>query len=188
MEIKMKRLFNRIKMKMIIILAGLFILSGCVSDSTVVSTVTAPEALTPVTEKMLPERKAEVFGVVKKIVGNEITIALLLKDSSNQNQSLNEEGIELSEEEKAAKQAAKQAENAGKSETGTMTTKETELSGETVELIIPVGTTIMQSTGTGVFNTVEIADIYIGMSIKVWTVYREEGGMDLVEFVQILTQ
>ncbi len=171
----------------LILVIGLMSLVGCGSDSAAVTTED---------EKVTPERKAEVTGVVKSIVGNEVTISLVLKGSANQGETgegVPEEGsVELTEEEKAAKQAERRAANQSKAaagETGTgAASEEIQLSGETIDIVIPVGTQILQSTGTGSFFELDIADVQRGMSVKIWLVEGGEGDTNLAEFVQILTR
>lgn len=181
------------------LVVGLMSMAGC-SDSDAVTTVDEPvkvqEVSQTVNEKVIPERKAEVTGIVKSIIGNEVTISLLLKDSVNQDESGEgipvEGSVELTEEEKAAKQAEKKAENQSKAaagETGTgAASADLKLSGETIDIVIPVGTKILQSTGTGAFFELDIADVQRGMSVKIWLVKGGEGDTNLAEFVQILTR
>ncbi|MBE0451878.1 MAG: hypothetical protein IBX70_13710 [Clostridia bacterium] len=171
----------------LILLIGLMSLVGCGSESA---------AATTEDEKVTPERKAEVTGVVKSIVGNEVTVSLVLKGSANQGES--GEGItegdstELTEEEKAAKQAERRAANQGKTAAGQAGTGaasgELELSGETIDIVIPVGTKILQSTGTGSFFELDIADVKRGMSVKIWLLEGGEGDTNLAEFIQVLTR
>jgi hypothetical protein len=156
-----------------------FILSGCSSSTGVDedSTTTQTASLTT------PDRKAEVSGVIKNIIGNEVTISLLLKEASAST------GIELTDEEKAAKQAAnKAAKESGEKTSGAGMT-DAKLSGETVEVVIPVGTTVVKSSGLGdgAFISLNIGDMYKGDTVKIWTI---EGGevVILAEFVQVLTQ
>ena len=134
-----------------------------------------------------PESKADVSGVVSSIIGNEITVSLLAKNNENVSESSTEE---LTDEEKAEKQAEKQTENQAKrdaGETGSGMTDIT-LSGETVDFIIPVGTPVMLSSGTGELVRVNIADIMKGASIKVWTLEGGEGEVAIATYVQLLTQ
>lgn len=141
-------------------------------------------------DKIVPDRKAEVSGIVKNIIGNEVTISLLLKESDASGESSSEDS-ELTEEEKAEKQAANQAaresgEKGGGSGSG-MT--DVEVSGETVDIIIPVGTSVVKSSGVGdgEFIYLNIADIYQGDSVKVWIVEGGDLEVSLAEFVQVLS-
>lgn len=193
---------------LLLIILSLVLVSGCSAQTTaaevegesaeVVSSADGESEQVPsettkslLDENGMPERKAEVSGVVKSIIGNEVTISLLLKNESQQSQSTSgETSTELSEAEKAAKQAAKQAENQAKRDAGQSGTgmTEIELSGETVDLVIPVGTKILQSTGTGEFFELNIADLARGMSVKIWLIEGGEGEIKLAEFVQIITR
>lgn len=135
---------------------------------------------------VVPDRKAEVFGVVKNIVGNEITISLLSKENQPQGDG-SIDGIELTDEEKADKQAANRAaRESGEKSGGGMA--EVELSGETADYIIPVGSRVIQSSGIGELVAVNIGDIYSGMSVKIWLLNGGEGDSNLTEFVQIITR
>ncbi len=174
-----------------ILLAGLLVLStltlsACstttdAADSVINESIGSGEA----NELVLPERKSEVSGVVKSIIGNEVTISLLLKSGAADT----EDGAEptpLTDEEKAAKQAANQA-NKDAGETGTGMT-DVELSGETLDLVIPVGTNVVTKSSTGELISVNIGDLNRGNTVKIWLLEGGEGDLGLAEFVQILTQ
>lgn len=141
-------------------------------------------------DKIVPDRKAEVSGIVKNIIGNEVTISLFLKESDASGESSGEDS-ELTEEEKAEKQAANQAaRESGKKGGGSgsgMT--DLEVSGETIDIIIPVGTSVVKSSGVGdgEFIYLNIADIYQGDSVKVWIVEGGDLEVSLAEFVQVLS-
>lgn len=172
-----------------IMLISVMVLAGCsASETEVVESADITDEISVseeiIDKKIVPERRAEVSGVVKEIIGNEVIIALLLKENSSASEG--GEATELTDEEKAAKQAAnKAAREAGKTGTGSTST---ELSGETIELIIPVGTIIIESSGTGELIELNIADIYREMSVKIWLLEGAETDVNLAEFVQVLTR
>lgn len=176
--------------KLLPLMLAALLLAGCSSETpaeTAAATADAAAAAeTPAAEtnvKMTPDRRAEVSGVVKNIVGNEVSVNLLLKDNTAQ-QAV--EAVELTEEEKAAKQAENQAKRASGGTGSGMA--EAELSGETVDLVIPVGTPILSSSGTGDLVAVNIADIGRGDTVKIWLLEGGEGEAALAETVQILTR
>ena len=162
---------------------------GSLSDGTAEDV--AAEAASPEDAKLVPDRKAEVSGIVKSIVGNEVTIALLAKSGSSETGTTESADAELTDEEKAEKQAANQAaRESGEKGSGSGTgMTDVELSGETVDIIIPVGTTVVKSSGVGdgEFITLNIADIYKGDSVKIWVLEGGESEVELAEFVQVLS-
>lgn len=127
----------------------------------------------------IPERKAEVYGVVNKIIGNEVSIKLI--------ERLTENEIELTEAEKEAKKAARQL----------MSTEEKQadkdltmiLTNEIQDVIIPVGTEIVIGSGNGTdeFTNLELLDINKGTTIKIWLIEGREGEISIAEYVQILS-
>lgn len=131
--------------------------------------------------KIVPDRRAEISGSVKSIIGNELVVSLIVKNNSN----LSETGTELTDEEKAAKRAENQGNGGGKSNGGM---SEIELSGETIDVIIPVGISVIQSNGTGEMIELNIGDIFKGTVIKIWTIEGGDGSVLIAEFVQVLNQ
>lgn len=113
-----------------------------------------------------PERTAEVKGLVLSIDGTQVSIERYIKDPDE----------ELTDEEKAAKKAARQqlsmeerqalkaAENAG-------------LETERVMVTVPVGVPVVQMVlqgDTPMPESATLADIRGGMEITIWT----DGGAD----------
>jgi 3D (Asp-Asp-Asp) domain-containing protein len=173
--------------KFTIIIMGIILalgLVGCtpaeVSDSQPASSPVESTTVVVNEDKVVPDRKAEVSGIIKSVIGNEVTVSLILKENALPTTT------ELSEEEKAAKQAENQAKkDAGEIGSG-MT--EVELSGEIVQLIIPVGTSVVQSDGTGSFVAKDIGDISKGDTVKIWLIESTDEETNLAEYVQILTR
>ncbi len=172
---------------LIFLIITLLAITGCTSaDNEEQAKVDGVDEAT-IEDKLVPDRKAEVAGVIKSIIGNEVTISLLEKSNTA---NTSEEGIELTEEEKAAKQAENQAARESGGEGGQSSMTDIELSGETIDIIIPVGTTVVKSSGVGdgEFITLNIGDIYKGDSVKIWIRDGGELEVELAEFVQVLTQ
>ncbi len=55
-----------------------------------------------------------------------------------------------------------------------------------MEVIIPVGTLVLTSNGTGNMTELNIGDIYKGMIVKIWTLEGGEGLVQIAELVQVL--
>ncbi len=160
--------------------------SGCGSEDLTENTANEIVEEESSGEKVFLDRKAEVYGVVQTIIGNELTINLMATANAGSGET-NPEGAEFTEEEKAAKQAERQA--SGGNGGGVGAAKEIALSGETLELIIPVGTPVyMGGTTTSEPVEIEIADIMKDSVIKVWLIDGGEGEVNLAEFVQVITR
>jgi hypothetical protein len=170
---------------MIILIMG--VLSGCSSDTEPTDVESNTEIVTTdVIEKVFPDRKSEVYGVVQTIIGNELTINLVASSGTGSGE-INPDAVELTEEKKAAKQAANQA--AGGSGKSGGITKEIVLSGESTDVIIPIGTPLyMGGTTDAEPIQMEIADIMNGSIIKVWLLDGGEGDVNLAEFAQVITR
>lgn len=185
-------------MKKSIIVLGVLVLSlgalsGCTAEEAGASPAPAeaPETVAEApqeTTRVYPERKAEVTGVVQAIIGNEVTVGLYAASGANEGGSeTNPEGVELTEEEKAAKQAENKAAGGGGAGAGASGTREVVLSGETLTLLIPVGTPVYQSSeATGEPVAMEIIDISKGASVKIWLMEEETPDLNLAEFVQVV--
>jgi len=159
--------------------------SGCSSDIAQIESTTSEAATIEAITTPVPERKAEVMGIIKNVIGNEVSVSLLLKNAESE-ENMEQEAL-LTDEEKATKQAEKraanQAENADNTEKNPL--ENVELSGEIKDVVIPVGTKVVQSTGTGEFIDLNIGDIVKGTSVKIWLIEEEEGEVAVAEFVQL---
>jgi len=147
-----------------------------------------PEDATAETSRIFPQRKAEVTGVVQSIIGNEVTVGLYAPASASDGSSgTNPEAEELTEEEKAARQDENKASGGGGTGDGAGSTREVVLSGESLTLLIPVGTPVYQSSeATGEPVGIEIIDISQGASVKIWLLEGETPDPGLAEFVQVV--
>ncbi|MDF1616431.1 hypothetical protein [Petrocella sp. FN5] len=175
---------NKITITMIVLLMIINI-SGCSFETTEVESKTSEASTIEATTTPVPERKAEVMGIIKNVIGNEVSVSLLLKNTESE-ENMEQEAL-LTDEEKAAKQAEKkaanQAANARNIEKDPM--EKVELSGEMRDVVIPVGTKVVQSTGTGEFIDLNIGDILKGTSVKIWLIEDGEGEVAVAEFVQL---
>lgn len=177
---------KKISCFIILIVLVVGVASGCGSEDVIDNTSndTIQEEISK--EKAFPDRKAEVYGVVQNIIGNELTINLVAVNNAGSGE-MNSEGVELTEEEQAAKQAERQA--SGGKGGGTGADKEIVLSGETIDVIIPVGTPVyMGGTIASEPVEIEIADIMKNSVMKVWLIDGGEGEVNLAEFVQVITR
>ncbi len=56
-----------------------------------------------------------------------------------------------------------------------------ELSGETLDLVIPVGTNVVTKSSTGELISVNIGDLNRGNTVKIWLLEGGEGDLGLAE-------
>lgn len=119
-------------------------------------------------ESAQPQRPSEINGTVVSILGNEIVVA-------------NEyDKVQLTDEEQAAKKAERQnmspEERAALREEEKMT-----VPTEEVNLIIPVGVSVVKGTGdaTGAIMEVDISEISEGSYVSIWT--NTEGQVEYVK-------
>jgi len=167
---------------MIALIMSVLVLSGCSetapneADTTKMETTIEAESVTTV-----PERKSEVYGVVSKIICNEVTVNLVEKNSNSNND------VELTEEEKEAKRAERQSLSSEEKKADREST--TVLTNELVDIVIPVGTTIISGSGTngGEMVKLELLDINKGTTIKIWLFEGGEGETGIAEYVQVLS-
>lgn len=135
------------------------------------STVAAE--LTAAQEQGQPTRAAEIKGIVTSVEGNEIVVANEINT------------VELTDEEKAAQKAARQA--LSQEERQALKAEETAAAEvKSTAVTIPVGIKLMKSTGdaTGELVAAEIADVTVGVYVSVWV---KDYQMDTaeVEFVKV---
>lgn len=166
--------------KLVIILAMSMVFSGCSSPSIEEakgSEITSTMEMT--TDLTTPERKSEVYGVVNKMIGNEVTVQIVVSTELGE--------VELTEEEKEAKRIERQSmspEERQAAKDATMT-----VTDEKVDIIIPVGTPIVigSGSGDGAKTQLELVDIHKGSTVKIWLVEGREGEVGMAEYVQIIS-
>ncbi|MBA1335095.1 MAG: hypothetical protein HPY66_0717 [Firmicutes bacterium] len=122
-----------------------------------------------------PDRNPDVFGKVKSILGNELVVYKL--DSNREEladaekEKLRNEMQNLSPEEKA-----KRREERNKT------------AGETLELIIPVGTPIISLSnlsGKTEVTELQISDIKEGQTLRIWLEEAAPGTTPSSEFIHV---
>jgi hypothetical protein len=123
-----------------------------------------------------PDRTAEYYGIVRRVIGNEITLKLVAPAETPD--------VQLTEAEKAAKKAERQA--MSPEERQALKDAQIVMTGEEVRILVPVGSPITSGgNGTGleggesVLTERALADIREGMFLKIWTV-EGGGGEDIV--------
>lgn len=157
----------------IIILCILFITVGCSKTSSPVPSASAAKKDIP----QAPTRTAEIYGKVKSVIGNEVTLSLAEPPA---NQQLNQQ---LSEAEKAKKRAEMQA--LSPEERAKQQESQTKLTGETATVIIPVGTPITSGNTPELMKEVSLPDIRSGVLLRIW-LEGGNGGDKSAEYVRLL--
>ncbi|NCU30738.1 hypothetical protein EOL73_03195 [Candidatus Saccharibacteria bacterium] len=140
------------------------------SDNNSVSSTTV---LSAAQEQGQPTRGAEIKGIVKSIEGNE----LIVENEINT--------VELTDEEKAAKKTERQS--MSQEERQAIKAEETaQAEIEQVNITIPVGITMMKSTGeaTGELVVAELAEIKSGIYVSIWVKNYQTDTAE-VEFVKV---
>lgn len=171
---------------MMLALSALLIVSGCtapVSGSPTQTTSASVPASTAgsTTDPDQPDRLVDLYGKVRTIQGNVAVIDLM----TNQ-QSASVTGETMTAEQKAAKQAARQA----MSEEERLKEKAAAqaLTGETVTVLIPVGVPVKikeaQLSGGKILEAA-MTDIKPGSIVSVWTEDSVKTGRVNAEYVRI---
>lgn len=160
-------------------------LNACSSDQTA---AVQPSATSNV--PAAPERTAEIYGKVTKLIGNEVTVALV---------EVSTPSAELTEAEKAAKQAAMQS--LSTEERQKLKNEQLKLTGEKVTVILPVGTPIVAGGGGGsgsgsgsggqtqessVMTEVNLAELVEGTLLRIWLAEGGEGTEAVAEYTRVL--
>lgn len=120
-----------------------------------------------------PARTAEVYGKVKSVLGNEVTLQLA-ELPPNQ---------ELTAQDKQKKQA--QMQSLSPEEKQKQIDAQTKYTGENSTIIIPVGTPIVSGNTPEIMKEKSLTDIRSGILLRIWL----EGGKDEVkaaEYVRLL--
>jgi len=190
LDFKMNKTFNRkifvTISALILALSTLLTVAGCaapVSGSATQTTATqsATAASGSITDPDQPDRTVDLYGKVRTIQGNVAVIDLM----TNQ-QSASVTGETLTAEQKAAKQAARQA----MSEEERLKEKAAAqaLTGETVTVLIPVGVPIRiketQLSGGKILEAA-MTDIKSGSIVSIWTEDSAKTGRVNAEYVRI---
>lgn len=124
-----------------------------------------------------PERLAEIYGQVKTILGNEVTLSL----AEPQNNT------ELSEAEKKSKQNEMQA--LSPEERQKLRDGQIKFTGETVTVTIPVGTPITSGNninGQQNLKELTLADIRESVFLRIWLEEGGDGEAKTAEYVRVL--
>ncbi len=181
----MKKVTKAICYLLIFVLAVLVIgCSGSKPDSAETNVIASPGGAIVgganqggVTDPEQPERTVDVYGSVRSIQGNIITLAKMVQPQS---------GKDLSDEEKEAKRA--QMQNLSEEERRQQKTQSQVLTGETVQVLIPVGAPVKikqnQTQGGGIVEGA-LTDIKQGVTLSVWTEDSATNDRVTAEYVRI---
>ncbi len=153
---------------------GYLYLSSKKADQTTKTSSAAAAPATQAQEQGQPARTAELKGYVASIEGNSVVIINEISDEP-----------ELTDEEKAAKKAERQAMSVEERQA----LKEEESSNvekENVSIVIPVGVPVMKTSGdaSGTLADAELSEIKEGVYVSIW-VKNSGAANQLVEFVKI---
>jgi len=168
----------KIKQTLVILMIAILTVSlaGCASSESAGTNSTPAATGSQVqVDPEQPERVSEVYGKVKSIQGNLVSIAEMERLQA---------GSELTEEEKAKKRD--QMQSLSEEERQKLRDSQQAFTGKTITLTVPVGIPIkIKTTGTGTGATVEdgtIASIKAGTIVSIWT---EQGDPQTAEYVSI---
>jgi len=156
-------------------LVVLIALSGCSGASKGTSPSPTGNASQPtsVTQNGAPARSADLWGKVKTIRGNKISVFKVENSSEI-----------ITEEQKASQQAKMQA--LSPEERAKAREEKLKVTTETVDILIPVGTPIiLTGTSTNGADNVDISQIKKDDLLKLWLEKPSDGSEASVEFVQI---
>lgn len=123
-----------------------------------------------------PDRPAEIYGQVKAILGNEVTVSLAEPPVT----------VELSDAEKEKRKAEMQA--LSPEERQKLRNEQIKFTGETATVTIPVGTPITSGNTGGGVNLKEMAlsDIYEGTFLRIWLEKGGDGAVKTAEYTRVL--
>ena len=139
-----------------LLLVTAFTFAGCTTNSNVTNNSTDMNVVADNVIE-LPDRPAELNGVVRSIEGNELTLANEIREQT------------LTEEEKAAQQEERKSmtqEERQALKAAEMESVET----ETITFIIPVGVPVLKGSGAADGSSInaDLAEIKAGSYISVW--------------------
>ena len=144
---------KKIILLLLIIIAGIGLVVFLTSNNS------KDQATTVIQNKTeeLPDRPAEINGVIRSVIGNELIIANEIKDQN------------LTEEEKEAQKLERanltQEERQALRQEGAIA-----IETESVTLIIPVGVPVLKASGTGDGSLInaEFVEIKSGSYVSIW--------------------
>ncbi|MEW6066134.1 hypothetical protein P378_03780 [Desulforamulus profundi] len=169
-------LIKKISTVLLSLLILVLAITGCGSTNTKTTTATTGEInpTTSVTQYGAPNRQADLWGKVKTIRGNKVTVF----KAENKNEA-------LTEEERAAQRAKMQA--LSPEERAKARDERIKVTNEILEILIPVGTpVILTNTSANGAEQVDISNIKKDDLLKLWLEKSSGGGESTVEFVQII--
>lgn len=178
---------------LILLIGGTLILNGCANSNSNTDIDTnineqVKDDVLDTSERMNREDKpikkqSNLVGIVKQIIGNEVTIDLV--DASNMAMMGNRKELSEEEKEKMKDQAFKKGQGGrgGAFSGGEKPELNFELIGETKVIIIPVGTSIVKQGREG-GTELDLTEINKG---TVLMIQIEEGGNGEIDYAQYVT-
>jgi len=124
-----------------------------------------------------PDRQAEIYGQVKEILGNEVTVSL----AEPQNNA------ELTDSEKEKRKSEMQA--LTPEERQKLRDGQVKFTGETVTVTIPVGTPITTGNNSSEqqdLKDLTLTDIHEGIFLRIWLEEGGDGESKTPEYVRVL--
>ncbi|MCT4620970.1 MAG: hypothetical protein N4A62_16480 [Marinisporobacter sp.] len=147
----------KLKSKVVVLLVGVSLLfTGCGSSKIEeTSSSSTQEVEKSQVEEKRKKNRADLFGRVKSIIGNEVVLELA-------------EMPQRKAEENAEKPSGEKPENPGAGGgSGQGRKREIKLTGETETILIPVGIQVLSFSRDGE-KEIDIADIYEGSMMQIW--------------------
>ncbi len=150
---------NKFISKVLIVLVCLsLVLTGCTESKEPMDTVSKSTENENQRERRVRSR-ADIFGRVKSIIGNEVVLEIAEMPERIANQGEGQEG--------RGEGAARREGNSGGESPGGRGMREMKLTGETVTLLIPIGIPITTRSQKSL-KEIDLADIYVGATLQIW--------------------
>jgi hypothetical protein len=162
---------------MLLLLSITVLFVGCTKESTsseiVVEEVQSTQANNIQTSL---RQRPDLYGKVKKILGNEVTLELVEISEANGKKGASGKGEEKTRE---------QGKSKNPEEMKKKMEERVKLTGETKNMIIPVGIPIT-SVKQGEITEMELEDIYEGIFLQIWFNEAEEGEEKTIKAVRVM--
>ena len=151
----------------------LFTITGCSKDT---SNSPQTSSTSTFSDPEQPQRTAEVYGKVKSVQGNIVTIAKMTQTQSGQ---------ELTEEERQKRQEERQ--NMSEEDRQKLRESTQAVLGETVIVTVPVGIPIKVKKGqtNGAWEEGQLSDIKPGVIVTIWTEGGSKDNKAAAEYVRV---
>ena len=165
----------RILLVVLTVLGAALLFTACSGKSQ--TSVSNTDSSTVQTVSQAPDRQAEIYGKVKTILGNEVTVSIAEPPVT----------IELTEAEKEKRKADMQALSI--EERQKLRNEQIKFTGETTTVIIPVGTPITSgnnASGQETLKELTLADISEATFLRIWLDKGGTGDVNTAEYTRVL--